>query len=166
MKEELLTQLERRGCRAKIVSIEHLSGIQEEIQSRHAQGLFDEDFFRERLSWFDFQPPSDLPGAKFVIVVAFPQPKIGLIFNAHGERKRLILPPTYLEYPIEEVKKILSDIMNPQGYFITPVALPLKLLAVRSGLGRYGRNNICYVDGMGSFSQIDGFLYRLSICDG
>jgi epoxyqueuosine reductase len=33
-------------------------------------------------------------------------------------------------------------------------ALPLKLLAVRSGLGRYGRNNICYVSGMGSFLQL------------
>ncbi len=31
--------------------------------------------------------------------------------------------------------------------------IPEKLLAVRSGLGYYGRNNICYVDGMGSFHQ-------------
>jgi epoxyqueuosine reductase len=167
MKEELLTQLERRGCRAKIVSTEHLSDIREEIQSRHTQGLFDEDFFNERLSWFDFQPSSDLPDAKFVIVVAFPQPKIGVIFNKHGERKRLILPPTYLEYPIEEVEKILSDIMNPEGYFITPVALPLKLLAVRSGLGRYGRNNICYVDGIGSFHRLMAFYtdYPFAIDD-
>lgn len=157
MKEELLTQLERRGYRAKIVSLEHLSDIQEEIQSRHTQGLFDEDFFRERLSWFNFQLPTDLPGAKFIIVVAFPQPKIGIIFNKSGERKRLILPPTYLEYPIEKVEEILSDMMDPQGYFLAPVALPLKLLAVRSGLGRYGRNNICYVDGMGSFHRLMAF---------
>jgi epoxyqueuosine reductase len=32
--------------------------------------------------------------------------------------------------------------------------LPLKLLAVRSGLGLYGRNNICYVPGFGSFLQL------------
>jgi epoxyqueuosine reductase len=32
--------------------------------------------------------------------------------------------------------------------------LPLKLLAVRSGLGQYGKNNICYVPGMGSFLQL------------
>jgi epoxyqueuosine reductase len=30
----------------------------------------------------------------------------------------------------------------------------LKRLAVRSGLGQYGRNNICYVDGMGSFTTL------------
>jgi epoxyqueuosine reductase len=32
--------------------------------------------------------------------------------------------------------------------------LPLKQLAVRSGLGQYGRNNICYVSGIGSFLQL------------
>jgi epoxyqueuosine reductase len=33
-------------------------------------------------------------------------------------------------------------------------ALPLKLLAARSGLVQYGRNNICYVSGLGSFLQL------------
>ena len=36
--------------------------------------------------------------------------------------------------------------------------LHLKLLAVRSGLGRYGRNNICYVDDMGSFIALYAFF--------
>lgn len=34
--------------------------------------------------------------------------------------------------------------------------LPLKTLAARSGLAQYGRNNICYVAGMGSFFQLVG----------
>ena len=37
-------------------------------------------------------------------------------------------------------------------------ALPQKQLAVRSGLAEYGRNNIAYAEGMGSFIQIMTFL--------
>ena len=33
----------------------------------------------------------------------------------------------------------------------------MKLVAARSGPGRYGRNNICYVEGMGSFHGLEAF---------
>ena len=38
----------------------------------------------------------------------------------------------------------------------------LKRLAVRTGLGKYGRNNICYVDGMGSFLTLYAFFTDFS----
>jgi epoxyqueuosine reductase len=34
----------------------------------------------------------------------------------------------------------------------------LKRLAVRSGLARYGRNNVTYVEGMGSFLELSASL--------
>jgi epoxyqueuosine reductase len=34
---------------------------------------------------------------------------------------------------------------------VAPAVLPEKLLVVRSGLGAYGRNNVSYVPGLGSF---------------
>jgi epoxyqueuosine reductase len=40
---------------------------------------------------------------------------------------------------------------------VTRAVLPFKLLAIRSGLGKYGKNNICYVDGMGSFVRLEAF---------
>ena len=39
--------------------------------------------------------------------------------------------------------------------------MPLKILAVRSGLAKYGRNNICYVTGMGSFLQLVTFFSEI-----
>jgi epoxyqueuosine reductase len=33
----------------------------------------------------------------------------------------------------------------------------MKLLAVKSGLGKYGKNNLCYVDGMGSYTRLEAF---------
>jgi epoxyqueuosine reductase len=36
--------------------------------------------------------------------------------------------------------------------------VPLKLLAARSGLGRYARNSLIFVDGMGSYNLLYAFL--------
>lgn len=74
----------------------------------------------------------------------------------NGETLALILPPTYVGY--DETRKwvedLLAQILRTKGYRVVRPSLPLKLLAVRSGLGWYGRNNICYVPGMGSFLQL------------
>lgn len=55
----------------------------------------------------------------------------------------------------------MTEILATKGYRVTRTTLPLKLLAVRSGLGSYGRNNICYVQGMGSFLQLAAFYSDL-----
>jgi epoxyqueuosine reductase len=44
---------------------------------------------------------------------------------------------------------------------VVEALLPKKLLAVCSGLGAYGKNNICYVDGMGSFIRLAAFYSDL-----
>ncbi len=97
-----------------------------------------------------------MPEAKSLIVVAVPRPQSQAVFTWNGESRALLLPPTYVAY--EETRKRVEDflagILEPKGYRIARTKLPLKLLAVRSGLGLYGRNNICYVPGMGSFLQL------------
>jgi epoxyqueuosine reductase len=44
--------------------------------------------------------------------------------------------------------------LSGKGYRIAGTALPLKSLAARSGLVQYGKNNICYASGLGSFLQL------------
>jgi epoxyqueuosine reductase len=48
----------------------------------------------------------------------------------------------------------LAEILAPEGYRVARALVPKKLLAVRSGLAVYGKNNITYVDGTGSFHQL------------
>jgi len=55
------------------------------------------------------------------------------------------------------IEQLVAGFLATEGYRVARTALPLKLLAVRSGLGSYGRNNICYVPGMGSFLQLVAF---------
>lgn len=59
---------------------------------------------------------------------------------------------------MEAVDKCLDARLAQAGYRIARFdALPLKQLAVRSGLARYGRNNLAYVQGMGSFLELRGY---------
>lgn len=59
------------------------------------------------------------------------------------------------------MEDFLTGILAKKGYRVARTVLPLKLLAVRSGLGSYGRNNVCYVSGMGSFLQLVAFFSDL-----
>jgi epoxyqueuosine reductase len=151
MKEQF-SQLKERGYQGRIVSIQHLRDLQEEVEGRYKQGLFDEEFYQEWLTGFAFSPPDSLPEARSVIVVAVPQPQTRATFTWDGEPVRFIIPPTYFEQRTENrVRELLARVLKPGGYRLAEAVLPKKLLAVRSGLAVYGKNNISYVPGMGSF---------------
>jgi len=152
MSEELFSQLEEWGYDGRVVAIQHLGELQEEIEGRYRQGLFDEEFYQEWLTRFAFSPPDSLPEARSMIVVAVPQPQTRVTFTWDGEPVRFIIPPTYFEQKTENrVQEFLARVLEPAGYRVAEAILPKKLLAVRSGLAAYGRNNISYVPGMGSF---------------
>jgi len=63
------------------------------------------------------------------------------------------------------VFQYITDYLAPHGFsVVTARTFPQKLLAVRCGLGRYGRNNICYNDEFGSYMQIMTYISDLP-CD-
>ena len=154
--EEPLRCLEEQGYRGRIVSIQHLVELQEEIEKRYIQGSFDEAFYRQRLSFFKFKPPENLQEARSIFIVAVPRPQAQVTFTFRGKKRVIILPPTYAAYEQTKthVALLLTDLLKPHGYTVADTALPLKLLAVRSGMAEYGKNNISYVPGMGSFFQL------------
>jgi epoxyqueuosine reductase len=158
-------QRSSRWClpKGRIVSVQHLGDLQEEIEGHYRQGMFDEEFYQTWITRFAFSPPDSLPGARSLIVVAMPQPQIRVVFTWNGERRPLFIPPTYVGYDEtnKQVEDLLTGILGPAGYCVTQATLPMKLLAVRSGLGAYGKNNICYVPGMGSFHQLAAFYSDL-----
>jgi epoxyqueuosine reductase len=74
-----------------------------------------------------------------------------------------MVPPTYLRWreTDAQVENVLVEVLEPEGYGVAQANLPKKLLAVRSGLATYGRNNIAYVDGTGSFHRLVAFVSDL-----
>lgn len=155
--DHILQELEKHGFRARTVSISHLAELKEAIDKRYDKGEFSEEFYRERLTDFRFKPPESLAGARTIIIAAFPQPKIQVVLRLFGKRIPLIIPPTYQYDPNLAMERLLKRILRPEGHWFERTILPLKLLAAHSGLGSFGRNNICYVPGMGSYHRLMAF---------
>ncbi len=165
--EELLHFLNQRGWDGRVVGIEHLVDLQKAIHTGRDDGLIDEELYSECLNWFSFEPPESLPGASSIIIIAVPVPQMRVTFHSNAGSFPVIIPPTYVGYSAttERVTASVGDFLATKGHKVDKTALPLKTLAVRSGLADYGRNNICYVDGMGSFLQLVGCYSDLS-CPG
>ncbi len=162
--QELTHMLTQRGWSGRIVPLGRLADLAETIQGGHDRGLFDGTFYRELLSWFSFEPPQELPTARSMIIIAVPTPQMRVFFQWRGERRAVVVPPTYSSYTprTERVREIVAAWLKPHGYHLAATKLPLKTLAVCSGLAEYGRNNICYVPGMGSFLQLVGAFSDLT----
>lgn len=98
---------------------------------------------------YDFNVPDVKFSIKSIILVAVPHPlyaDVELIYNGN---KYDILSVVMSDFNStnNSIKKILTG--SGFNYKIAE-NIPLKRLAAQCGLARYGRNNICYVDGLGS----------------
>ncbi len=145
--------MKKNGFLGKIVSIEHVKELQEEIETLRKKDLLDPDLYDAYLASFDFACHQKLKDARSLIVVTVPQPQIQVVFLWEDASYPVIIPPTYYFAIDKEVADRLKADLEPQGYQLQKVRLPDKLLAVRSGLAQYGKNNIAYVNGMGSFQR-------------
>jgi epoxyqueuosine reductase len=161
MIDNIRLELEDHSFKCQIVSVVHVKEIQQEIQERYLQKYFCREFYKERLAAFKFRLPRQLPKAKSLIIAAYPQPELRMIFNWNGKPHKVSLPPTYIHYPNARLERLLSNLLKPYGFQVAKTVLPLKLLAVRSGLGSFGKNNICYLPNWGSFHRLMAFFSDL-----
>jgi len=158
---KLSEELANQGYQCKIISSEHIHDLQAEIASQHRQGLFDEEFFTEELAGFDFKIADGLAGSKSLIVVAAPQPPVRITFNRQGESYHGIIPPTYSYETDRLIQNLLEHQLKPAGFQVKKANLPWKLLAAHSGMAQYGKNNITYVNGLGSYHRLVAFISDL-----
>jgi len=145
--------MQQQGWKWKMVSVEHVLDLQEEIEARRQNGQLDEELFAAYLNRFDFDTSADFKGARSLIVVIAPQPQVRVTFRWQGRSYPTIIPPTYYLTGDDQIQESLAGILTPAGYRLEKKRLPPKLLVVRSGLARYGKNNITYAPGMGSYHR-------------
>ena len=149
----LYKSIEKQGFQGKIVSIAHLKELQKEIEVHRKKGLLDKELYDAYLASFDFEGQRKLAGANSLIIISVPQPQVRIVFVREDKSYPVIIPPTYCFSTDDQVADLLEAHLGPQGYRLRKVRLPQKLLAVRSGLAQYGKNNITYVKGSGSFHR-------------
>ncbi|UCG54621.1 MAG: FeS-binding protein [Dehalococcoidia bacterium] len=161
--DAIISALETRGFSGKIISIHHLDAIKGEIQVNYHKGILNDIFCNERLSHFQYTIPSSLKNVHSIIITSAPQPQRRVRFLCKGKLVNIIVPPTYSYKTDREVEKTILDTIKNQGFNLYPVTLPLKLLAAHSGLVKYGKNNITYVDKTGSYHRLAAFYSDISV---
>lgn len=147
----------------RAVSCKHLSELQADVdQLRAANKIHHNKVFQSYIDGFQYQIPKDFPEAKFVIIVAVSKPIAQIQFRYKNKSYNVYIGAPYYEsgYNAEIVQESLRKRINlpSQHKLEYHWRLHEKLLAVRSGLGKYGRNNICYVGDMGCFLNLYAFF--------
>ncbi|UCF06612.1 MAG: epoxyqueuosine reductase [bacterium] len=159
---KLFARLAKQRMQGRIIAARHLADIQEEIEKYHRDGLLDEELYSEYFR-FTFDLPENAQECRSIIVIAAPQPHVRITFTWNERQVQTVVPPTYLHYK-EVYKEIRDDVaatLSAEGYHVFPSSLPEKTLASHSGLGGYGKNNISYVPGLGSYHQLVSFYSDL-----
>jgi len=154
----ICAKLEERGYRGMVVPIEHVSQLKLEIEENVSQGKIDAGLYERYLAGFKFDVATLFPKACSIIITAAPQPQRKVTFHLNGQTYPVIIPPTYYNDTDDQIRNILQSILSSKDYQLHPAALPSKLLAVCSGMAKYGKNNIAYVEGLGSFIRLRAFL--------
>ena len=151
--------LESKGYKGKIITAKCIPDLQIAVKTLNAEKLLDPAFYKEYEKYFEFEPKTDFGEVKSLFMVAMPQPQYEIVFTWKNKEVPLKIPPTYLHGRalINETKAFLTDLLKPSGYSVEFARLPQKTLAVRVGLAEYGRNNITYIQGMGSFHRLFTF---------
>lgn len=149
-------------CRYGTFSVRHLPELRDwlaELDRRHA--LSSNATFRKYIAGFRFAPPKEMPEARSVILVSTRDRICSVRFHVNGAPRDVLIPSGYVMQgfsggDIED--RVRHDVLGGRrGQLRQRLRLPLKTVAVRSGLAEYGRNNITFVEGFGSFHGLQGF---------
>jgi epoxyqueuosine reductase len=149
MNDILKAEAIKHGDRLQIINARHLEDLSREI----------EEFKKtEELNGFQQWIVNDLYCLKFpqigfdiksIIIIAAHHPfyaDIKFTYSGQIYSTRSLVHPEF-----QEVRSYLTKNLEMQGYHLYEEKnLPMKRLAVQSGLAVYGRNNITYVEGLGS----------------
>ena len=164
---QLKTRLKKLGAECRIISVDHIPELESEYKLSLSNLNAHNKFIRESMqNYIDFSVAEKYPEIRSLIVIATPSSEVEVKLNCRGKIHYFKIPPHYSDRLKinRDIKNITSQIIEANGYQTFPVVLPKKLLAVHSGLAKYGKNNIAYVPGMGSYHRLTAFASDLQ-CD-
>lgn len=160
MFEDLQTLLASHGARCRALPVSRLPQLKADIQEQLDSGVLTTEFIAPYRSLQTFAAP-EWAAKGSIAVVANPSPRSVLVLNHGGRRVEAVVPPHYIGNAIlENNKKALEE--AGAGRFEW-ARLPSKTLAARTGLCRYGRNNVCYTEGMGSYLRLDQYYVEADL---
>jgi epoxyqueuosine reductase len=150
-RQELLNE----GILSRLVPISRLEEVKAEIMGV-LSSMTDQGLIKYINACFDLQLEKAISDPKSVLIMGLSSPKVCFRFANGGRTIDAIVPPTYLDYTSTKAKieSILGKTLGANNRKYGFLQIPAKLLAVRSGLAEYGRNNITYVGDFGSHVRL------------
>jgi epoxyqueuosine reductase len=150
----------KRGYRFAVARISLVEEVRAALEKRLRAGEIEPRFYQENLRSFTYLEGCAIKNPQSVIIIAFPRPAHILWFSLGPKKIETILPPTYVRYRkmFEEVRDDLREALSGSNCRLELLSAPLKSLANRMGLLSYGRNNIGYINGLGSYFQLVGIV--------
>lgn len=161
----LNAEASRNGDRLGILPVERLRDIRQDVADLRATGELNS--FQQFITTgiYQLDPPQLDFTIRSILVTVTPAPgALKLVFQHQGQPIVALLPVSYSNKGKSQShsEAYLRAYLAPLGYHVYYAPqLPHKLTAVRSGLGRYGRNNLCYVEGFGSFLNLNTYYSDL-----
>lgn len=166
MIKTFLNEISTHGDKGAVVPISRIDDIKQDLED-----LKNGEYHTPWIDWMadkaDKLLPEDLSFTpRSIITVIKPHSKVILTFTHSGKTVQCVVPPLYThEHALaDEVLAYINEFLKPFGFSAAEAMLPQKLLAVRCGLARYGRNNISYSEEFGSYMQLLTFFSDMP-CD-
>jgi epoxyqueuosine reductase len=163
MENSLNQFLDKHSFKAKLVPAKRLKDLENDFTEVIENGSFDQRVVDVYLRNLTFEKPESLNKFRSLIIISKARPAHRLGIDYRGRKLKVMIPPTYVNYQRlnGRVFNIFRDWLGSIGGNAYVARLPLKLLAVRSGLARYGKNNISYIGKWGSYHQLFAFYTDL-----
>ncbi len=159
---EIRARFGSRGRRIALCDRAKVGAIGLELQSRHAAGEIASPIYTRYLERISYDPPETLPEARSVLLVASPIGRSSIELDLPSGRLVAIIPPTYGGQDlIAEAEALLAEVLAPRKIGFAGAWLPWKSLAARTGLARYGLDNVLRFEAAGSFVRLDAWWTEL-----
>jgi len=154
--QQIVQYLEDAGFRAAFLPISAMEQVREHYDTMLERGP-DTKWLRDAIARFrSNQPPKPGFEPRSILVAACPCAGAKLVLHiARGRALEIPIPPGYVD--VSKIRRRMEETLRrAEGYQTGEIrGISLKLLAVLSGLGQYGRNNICYVGDWGGYCRLE-----------
>jgi epoxyqueuosine reductase len=148
----------KAGFRYRAVGVEVVQDLNGTFAMLLERGILAKSLYDEYADSLEFVPPAGLGEVRSLVVVAAPSPSVKVLFHLDGGLIEAVIPSTYISSAVRaRCEEMLRGVLGPAGFSVARAPVPVKLLAVLSGLAEYGRNNLAYVEGLGSQVRLDAF---------
>ncbi|MCL2352008.1 MAG: 4Fe-4S binding protein [Firmicutes bacterium] len=159
-RKAIVERLEFAGYRAAFLPYSSIARITE-IYDALSENSGNTEFIQGTVNHFHSKLPPDIPFEPLsFLITAYPCPEWDIRLNYKGGQVTLPIPPAYIDpdAPTRRRLKEARDAVAKDHQMTETHGVSIKLLAVLSGLGKYGRNNIFYSNDFGSYCTLEAYF--------